>query len=273
MNVVSFFDGARMGYHSLEKAGRFVSGYVASEIDENAMAIANDNYPMCENVGDVTKWREWDVDWSSVDLLIGGSPCQGFSVCGKMLEFDDPRSALIKHYFDALEHIKSLNPSVKFLLENVKMSDECSDEISKRLGVEAMIINSKLVSPQLRNRYYWFNWDCEQPKDRGISLQSIVVDGFVGKPKSWCMLESWNRFPKKTESVKKRYARSMMPIVFASESLDFDGGWRPLNIVECEILQGVKLGYTNAIDPKKAMGVLGNGWQCDTLAHIFKAMP
>lgn len=75
-------------------------------------------------LGDVTKWRDWDIDWSKIDLLIGGSPCQGFSSSGKELNFKDPRSKLFFEYNDILNHIKSINPEVKFLLENVKMKKE-----------------------------------------------------------------------------------------------------------------------------------------------------
>ncbi len=271
--VVSLFDGARMGRASLDLANRNIGEYIASEIDTNAMAIANDNYPETIELGDVTKWREWDVDWASVDLLIGGSPCQGFSICGKQMAFKDPRSALITEYIDILNHIKSLNPNVLFLLENVKMSDENMISINELLGVDAMFIDSKLVSPGMRKRYYWFNWDCEQPKKQDITFQSILDSGYVEKEKSWCMLESWNRFPISTDSAKGRYKRSMMPIVFTSPDFDWDKGWREPSITECEKIMGVPVGYTKAVPDKIGKGVLGNGWECRTLSHIFKSMP
>lgn len=272
MNVLSLFDGARIGYKSLEIAGLTVTSYAASEICKEAMKVANDNYPNCFNLFDVAKWRSWEVDWASIDLLIGGSPCQGFSICGKRFEFEDDRSALIQCYFDILDHIKASNPNVKFLLENVKMAKHCEEAISEKLGVTAMRINSKLVSAQMRDRLYWFNWDVDQPLGKqNILLQDIIENGYVGKDKSWCMLESWNRFPTSMESAKKRYARSMMPIVFFNKSLMFEDGWRELTISECEILQGLPPGYTKAISAKKAKGVLGNGWQATTVAHILKA--
>lgn len=272
-NVMSLFDGARMGLCALKRAGVKVSWYSASEICENAISIANDNYPGCENLGDVTKWKEWDISWGDIDLLIGGSPCQGFSICGNRLEFSDERSALIQCYFDILNHIKSVNPDVKFMLENVKMSSECEIEISKQLGVDAMRINSKLVSAQMRDRLYWFNWDVKQPINKpNILLEDIIENGYVEKDKAWCMLESWNRFPTSMESARGRYKRSMMPIVFFNKSCSFEDGWRELTIHECELLQGVPPGYTKAIHPKRAKGVLGNGWQVDTVAHIFKGL-
>lgn len=272
-NVMSLFDGARIGFSALELAGKSINSYLASEIEPLAMAVANDNFPDVTELGDVTKWREWDVDWASIDLLIGGSPCQGFSVCGKKLAFKDPRSALIQEYLDILAHIKSVNPDVLFFLENVKMSDDNMLKISEMIGVDAMFINSRLVSPQMRQRYYWFNWDCPMPEDRGITFQSILESGYAAKEKSWCMLESWNRFPITEESAKGRYKRSMMPIIFSSPDFDWAKGWREPSILECERLMSLPDGYTKAIDPKKAKGVLGNGWERNTVAHIFKHMP
>lgn len=272
MNVLSLFDGARIGYKSLDMAGIKVNKYYASEICKEAITVANDNYPHCKNKGDIKQWKSWDIDWGSIDLLIGGSPCQGFSICGKRLEFEDDRSSLIQCYFDILERIRSLNPDVKFLLENVKMSFHCEDAISEILNVKPMRINSKLVSAQMRDRLYWFNWDAEQPKDKGILLEHIIENGYVDKDKSWCMLESWNRFPTSLESAKGRYKRSMMPVVFFNKSCMFEDGWRELTISECEILQGLPPGYTKSILAKRAKGVLGNGWQASTVAHIFKGL-
>ena len=152
------------------------------------------------------------------------------------------------------------------------MSNHCELAISEKLGVSAMRINSKLVSAQMRDRLYWFNWGVEQPEDKCIYLKDIIENGYVEKDKAWCMLESWNRFPTNMESAKGRYKRSMMPIVFFNKSCQFEDGWRELTISECEILQGLQPGYTKAITAKKAKGVLGNGWQAETVAHIFKSI-
>ena len=112
-------------------------------------------------------------------MLIGGSPCQGFSFAGKQLAFDDPRSALFFVYVDILNHIRSLNPGVKFLLENVKMKKEHLAVITEQLGVDPVFINSALVSAQNRQRYYWANWEFGQPEDKGIVLADVLEgDGF-----------------------------------------------------------------------------------------------
>ena len=166
MKVLSVFDGISCGMVSLERAGISVDAYYASEIDKNAIAISQKNYPDIIRLGDVTKWREWVIPWAEIDLLIGGSPCQRFSFAGKQLNFDDPRSKLFFEFVDILNHIKKHNPNVKFLLENVKMKAEWQDVISGYLGVKPIRINSALVSAAKRDRLYWANFDVKMPDDK-----------------------------------------------------------------------------------------------------------
>ena len=193
MNVLSLFDGISAGQVALERAGINVTNYYASEIDKYAIKVTMANYPDTIQLGDVTKWREWDIDWSSIDLLIGGSPCQGFSFAGKQLAFDDPRSALFFVYVDILNHIKSVNPNVKFMLENVKMKKEYLAVISEQLGVEPVFINSALVSAQNRQRYYWANWEFGQPEDKGIVLADILECGVVDRSKAHCIDANYHK--------------------------------------------------------------------------------
>lgn len=121
------------GQVALERAGIEVGAYYASEIDKYAIQITQKNYPNTVQLGDVNNWKNWNIDWASIDLLIGGSPCQGFSFAGKQLNFDDPRSKLFFVYADILNHIKKHNPNIKFLLENVKMKKEYQDVITETL--------------------------------------------------------------------------------------------------------------------------------------------
>lgn len=272
MNVLSLFDGISTGQQALVELGFKLSDYYASEIDSNAIHVAMDNHINTIQLGDVTKWRDWNIDWSSIDLLIGGSPCQGFSVCGNRLEFDDPRSALFQEYLDILNHIKKYNSDVKFLLENVKMSKYCEDKITEMLGVSPVFIDSSIHSAAMRKRLYWFNWDNHHIDNDDIYFQEILTDGYVEKKKSWCVLEAWNRFPVKTESAKGRYKRSMMPIIFSSPDFDWSKGWREPNVTETERLMCMPDGYTSAVKPKIAKGLLGNGWNLRTVKGIFKGL-
>ena len=185
MRVLSLFDGMSCGRISLDNLGVDCE-YYASEIDKYATKVSEANYPDIIRLGDVTKWKEWDIDWN-FDLLLGGSPCQGFSFAGKQLAFDDPRSALFFVYVDILNHIKSVNPNVKFLLENVRMKKEFLQVITDQLGVEPVIINSALLSAQNRVRFYWFNWQVEQPQDKGILLKDIIEQAETERDKSHCI--------------------------------------------------------------------------------------
>ena len=187
INVLSLFNGLSCGHLALDKVGMKVDKYYSSEIDKHAIQVCQYNYPKTVQLGDVTKWREWDIDWEKIDLLLAGSPCQGFSFAGKQLAFDDPRSKLFFVFVEILEYIRSVNPKVKWLLENVRMKKEHEYVISKTVGIEPVIINSALLSAQNRVRLYWTNFYTKkkglfeteycaipQPKDLGIMLKDVL---------------------------------------------------------------------------------------------------
>lgn len=188
LNVLSLFDGISCGRIALERAGVEYNMYISSEIDKQAILVSQENYPDTIQVGDVKKLKGDDLP--NIDLLIGGSPCQGFSFSGKQLNFDDPRSKLFFEFVRILEETK---PKY-FLLENVKMKKSNRDIISDYLGVEPILINSSLVSAQNRPRYYWTNIPkVNQPEDRGIFLKDIIEKDISLNDKSF-NLESkyWN---------------------------------------------------------------------------------
>lgn len=174
MKVLSLFDGISCGMVALERAGIPVDAYYASEIDKNAITISQKNYPDIIRLGDVTKWREWDIPWTEIDLLIGGSPCQGFSFAGKQLNFNDPRSKLFFEFVDILNHIRKHNPNVKFLLENVVMKKEYEDVISDCLKCKPICIDSEFITPMRRKRLYWFNFDAVEIAKRPCCLKDIL---------------------------------------------------------------------------------------------------
>jgi DNA (cytosine-5)-methyltransferase 3A len=171
MNVLSLFDGMSCGQIALDQLGIKVDNYYAAEIDKYAIEIAKKNYPKTIQIGDVTKIKGSDLP--KIDLLIGGSPCQGFSFAGKQLNFNDPRSAL---FFEFVRLLKETNPKY-FMLENVRMKKEYQDVISHYLNVEPIMINSALVSAQNRVRLYWTNIsNITQPENKGIVLKDILED-------------------------------------------------------------------------------------------------
>ena len=178
MKVLSLFDGMSCGRIALDQLGLPVEKYYASEIDKYAMQVSAANYPDIEQVGDICNLDP--KDYKDVDLILAGSPCQGFSFAGKQLAFDDPRSAL---FFEFIRLLKVIKPKY-FLLENVRMKKEFLQVISQQVsecypeipfGIEPIFINSSLLSAQSRQRYYWTNIPgIKQPEDRGIVLRDIL---------------------------------------------------------------------------------------------------
>ena len=278
MNVLSLFDGISCGRIALERAGIHVENYLSSEIEPNAIKIARNNYPDNWILGDVTKWREWDIDWKLIDLLIGGSPCQGFSFAGKQLAFDDPRSALFFVYVDILNHIRSVNPDVKFLLENVKMKKEHLSVITEMLGVEPVFINSNLVSAQNRQRYYWCNWGVTQPEDRGIELYQIIENNpeNVTEMSEVFINRQAGRKCLRTDFTGKASSLSAMEYVKNGRQGDYiqvqSGRFRKLTPIECERLQTLPDDYTAGVSNTQRYKAIGNGWTVDVIAHIFSQL-
>ena len=211
--VLSLFDGISCGRVALDRANIDVTTYYASEIDKYAITITQANWPETIQIGDVTKWREWDIDWSSIDLLIGGSPCQGFSFAGKQAGTDAvlngerisitsreeylsakdlgaeflSQSHLFWEYVLCLDYFRSVNPNGKFLLENVKMKKELLDLVTKSVGVDPVFIDSQTVSAQKRQRWYWTNWYFEQPEEVDVELQSILETGLTDRKKAYAL--------------------------------------------------------------------------------------
>jgi DNA-cytosine methyltransferase len=209
MNVLSLFDGMSCGQIALNKLGIKYDKYFACEIDKYAMQVTQHNFPDTIQLGDVQFVTKETFGTHKIDLVIGGSPCQGFSFAGKQLNFEDPRSAL---FFEFVRLVKELKPKY-FLLENVKMKKESQDIISKYMGVEPIEINSSLVSAQTRKRLYWTNIpNVSQPEDKGVVLRDIIESGciddrMVNEGKSHCLTARysgavwWNSIERKQRTM------------------------------------------------------------------------
>ena len=283
MKVLSLFDGISCGMVALERAGIDVEKYFASEIDEHAIKISKKNHPNIVHLGDVTKWRSWGINWNEIDLLIGGSPCQGFSFAGKMLNFDDIRSKLFFVYVDILNHIKSLNPNVRFLLENVKMKSEWQDVISECLGVQPVRINSSLVSAAKRDRLYWANFNIEMPTEKNITFDDInkhsdnwLSDSYIEK------VSKWKAQKKPLNNATFIGTNSKLPCLTArgynqchsGMILVSDGSkYRYLTNNEAELAMTLPIDYTEGISDRERARCIGNGWTVDVIAHILSCIP
>jgi site-specific DNA-cytosine methylase len=281
MIYLSLFGGMECGRIALDLMGESVTKYYSSEIDKYAIAEVKTNYPDVIQLGDITQWRTWLIDWWDIELVFGGSPCQGFSFAGKQLAFDDPRSVLFFVYIDILNHVKSMrkivyNLDVDFMLENVKMKKQSLAVITDYMGVNGTFINSSLVSAQNRQRWYWSNWDISQPTDRELYL----VDILESNPLSFTLMSD--------TFVKRQKGRSCLRDDFSGKAVSLSAmeyvkngrqgdyikcghySYRKLTVIECCRLMGVPDDYFKVSSNTQAYKMLGNGWQIDTIIHILK---
>lgn len=308
LNVLSLFDGMSCARIALDKLN-VPCRYYACEIDKYAIKVAKQNYPETIHMGSVT-----DLHWNDkalhdhlqpkIDLLIGGSPCQGFSFAGNQLNFDDERSKL---FFEYVRILKETKPKY-FLLENVRMSKQSQDVISEALGVEPITINSNLMSAQNRHRLYWTNIPFDMPTDKELVLADVLEDGITDRTKSHCL--DANYF--KGGNLKSYFEKHRRQLVFSEEGLcqvgeaDLNGhdlikrvyhakgksptlntctggnrepkvfvaptNWRKLTPLECERLQTVPDGYTKGVSNTQRYKMLGNGFTVDVIAHILEGI-
>tara|TARA_R110000851_G_scaffold144518_2_gene283670 strand:+ start:31 stop:936 length:906 start_codon:yes stop_codon:yes gene_type:complete len=299
MKVLSCFDGMSCGQIALNKASIDYSTYYASELDKYAIQVTQANYPNTVQLGDI---RSVDhLALPKIDLLVGGSPCQGFSFAGKQLNFEDPRSKL---FFDFVRLKDTLKPKY-FLLENVRMSKQSQDIISKYMGCEPVAINSALVSAQSRQRLYWTNIPFTMPEDKGIVLGDVLETGFTDRDKSHCIDANYFKggnlksyfdkgrrqlvFNKPVQVNPSKKAGGKQPYIqdrvfskqgkshaltasFASRTNVDDNGFRKLTPLECERLQTVPEGYTNHVSNTQRYKMLGNGWTVDVIATILEGI-
>ena len=299
ITVLSLFDGISGGKLALERAGTPVERYFASEIDKYAIQISKKNHSDIIHVGDVRKVR-YDADSCmlhtengsyyvrKIHLILGGSPCQGFSMAGGRLNFDDPRSQL---YFEYERLLSECTPTW-FLLENVRMNKESRDVITRNLGVEPVLINSSVFSAQHRERYYWTNIPIgDLPEDKGLTIKDVLSpESAIGLPRR--PLAKLHEKSTRRDNGCKRVGsadirgRDITRRVYSMSGkcptlTTMQGGhrhpkitedkktWRRLSPLECERLQTLPDNYTEGVSDTQRYKAVGNGWTIDVVAHIL----
>lgn len=288
MNVLSLFDGMSCGQIALNRIGIKDYKYYASEIKNHAIKCTQYNYPDTIQIGDVTKIHYKDgilytengeYKVGKIDLLLGGSPCQDFSILkvnGKGLEGDKS-----KLFYEYLRILKEVSPDF-FLLENVKMKTESKKQLDEYLGTEGKLINSNLVSYQNRPRFYWSNISFNIPDDKQVNFQNFKETENLDK----YML---NKTPSRTRMWNNgngRNNRSGCANVTNSEKIycitrkqdrcpnaglvAYKDFCRYLTRKELEQGQTVPIGYTDCVSYNQAQDLLGDGWTVDVIAHILR---
>ena len=309
MKVLSLCDGMSCGQLALKKLGIPIEAYYAAEIKDVAIKVTLDNFPNTIEIGDVNQvsykdgiltTENGDLQVGQIDLVMFGSPCQTFSLAmiteHRVGLEDKEKSGLFYECYRILQEVK---PKY-FLMENVRsMKDKDRDFISQVMGVEPIMIDSALIAPAMRKRYYWTNIEgVEQPKKKDIPLQSILTSGYTERQKARCLTVSDSR--PLTTSVKmfhRFYYKGFNTLVFKDrqhylnckqyyddnykgmaakdipvDETDVFDGVRYLNQLELERCQTVPEGYTKILTRNEAADVLGDGCTIDVIAHILSYM-
>ena len=295
MNVLSLFDGMSCGQIALERAGVKVNQYYASEIKVHAIKVTKEHYPNTIHIGDVTKvsyedgvlyTENGEFKVGTIDLLIGGSPCQNFSMArASMYEIDGLKGEKSKLFYEYLRLLKEIKPKY-FLLENVKMKKESYNQLNKYLGVEGIPINSNLVSYQNRPRIYWTNIpNVLPPTDKKINFQDYKDTDY-----DYCRQFKVNRTPSRermwNNGKGKGSTLGSCPNITNAEKIycitrkqdrcpnsgliEFDDFCRYLTRREIELGQTLPIGYTDSLSYGQMQDLCGDGWTVDVIAHIFK---
>lgn len=307
IKVVSLFDGMACGMQALKQAGIPVKEYHAFEIDKHAIQVAMNNHPKIIQHGDVNDFNF--RKFKDVDLLLGGSPCQGFSSAGYQKGFDDPRSRLFWRFVDAKIQIKPKH----FLLENVRMKKDYLDVITRAMGVDPILLDSASVSAQTRKRYYWTSWlNLGGLPELGVKLQDIIEKGVVDRDKSYCIdahyykggnasmyFDKHRRQQVICASLRGQYMRNGILLGRSKrhedakivQCLELAGTknktncltsvkkdnviiqnhqLRNLTVLECERLQTLPEGYTEGPSNTQRYKMIGNGWTVRVIQYLLE---
>ena len=281
--VLSLFNGMNTLRQAMENVGIPVKKYYSSEIKPYAIKLTQHHFPDTIQLGDITKWREWDIDWSEITFIGSGSPCQDLSAAGRQNGINGSRSKLFFTFIEILNHCRKLNQNVLFLQENVGSANTFDVGImSRELGLYPVRINSELLTAQLRDRYYWTNIKTKQtmfdtvtdiptPEDRKIYLKDIIENGYVLRDKSNALLESdYKCFVKdqvkENTLIQKRIKKGKQTPVLVYLAED---NVRTVSTVEMCRLQGFPDNYCDILSKSQAASLLGDGWTLPVIEHIL----
>lgn len=279
MNVLSLFDGMSCGQIALERAAVKIDKYYASEIKESALKLVATRYPHTIQLGDV---RNVQLP-GYIDLLIGGSPCQGISRLNQNQEgLEHTESILFWEFVRLYKAAKEVNPSLLFLLENTPGKKIATQLITKTMGVRPIRFNSAMVSAQNRPRLYWTNIGVNtMPVNKRLTTKDVFEDSM---PEDLLCSEgrsNWLNNESGKKSIAKGYTRinpypksgciTAQGHVKWNCNYIFKGGkYRVLSIKELERLQTLPEGYCDGLEYKKAYDLIGDGWTIDIISHILK---
>jgi len=275
MRVLSLFDGISCARVALERAGHTIDTYYASEVEVNAIKVAQKNHPTTVQLGSVV-----GLVPPECDLLIGGSPCVDLSIAKKNRKgLEGERSGL---FWEWVRVWKEAKPTW-WVLENVaSMPKKDRDIITATLGVEPVMFNAALVSAQSRKRLFWTNIKFDLPEDRGIMLKDILqapADVKVGREIGRRLNADGHRadadatltYQRRIETREDGKCGTLTSV--QKDNLVVSDVVRKLTPIECERLQGLPDNYTEGIAMTHRYKCCGNAFNVDVVAHILRGIP
>ena len=275
MVVLSLFDGISCGRVALEKAGVNVEKYYASEIDEESMRASKNNYPDIIQIGDICSIGHI----AGIDLLIGGSPCQGFSSSGSHKGLKDPRSKLFYEYL----RIKNTVQPKWWLFENVIMDRKSQGIISNELGCEPLKLDAKSISAQRRNRLYWTNIPYytnfqKKPKtmkdvlNPSLHLEDITDRFYAKKEGTLAYVKSRKQLFSFSDQAYSMPTQGQRISNTGATNIKIGNRIYIYNADGAEVMHGLPEGYTRGFSKTSRYKMIGNGWHVDIVADIFRAL-
>jgi DNA (cytosine-5)-methyltransferase 3A len=292
-SVLSLFDGISCGQIALNKVGIKYKNYFASEIDIRAINVTMENYPNTIQLRDIINIKSSNLP--EIDLMMRGSSCQLFSLAGTktgMVTSENIDVLTLEKYLELkadgyvfkgysylfweyVRLLKEIKPKY-FLLENVMMSPKWKNVITEALGVRLIEINSSLLSFQSRKRLYWTNIPFETLiEDKKIlfcnNYFKVYDESLVSKSREL------NKIKRPKSRICSIYSEKLPTLLKEQENKATDSilikhrdVYRYPTREESEMMQTVPIGYTKNAKYNDAMGLLGNRWTVDVIAHFFK---
>ncbi|HBB9486004.1 TPA: DNA cytosine methyltransferase [Escherichia coli] len=250
-------------------------------------AFYDKNYSWVKGVKTSTHTGEWktvynfevavDNTYTANNIVVHN--CQAWSVAGKQGGINDPRGMLFHTMVDIYQHIKSLNPNLKVLFENVKMKEDFKQYINSVLEMTPVLINSQHYTPHFRQRYYWCSTDklfIPPALSNAPKLQDILDDGwYTDRTASYCI--DANYF--KGGDCNQYFNKSRRQLVFRDPTINrqylLENGkrnidYRHLSVVECCKLQGIPVDFFKVSSKTQAYKMLGNGWTMPVISHLLR---
>lgn len=286
ITVLSLFDGLSCGQLALSELGLQIDKYYASEIEKNAIQITQNNFPKTIQLGDINDWKNWNINWKNIDLLLFGFPCQSFSLVRNGKGFEDERGKLFFIARDILNHIKNVNPNIKFLAENVPMKVEIANYISKELNVGPILLNSEYFSAQIRERLYWTNIPLlslpEYCEEILLDILQFNVDEKYYYKEDY-ILHGWDKRVIATLNINGHdILKRVNNPLFKCQTLTavcggnqhkkvlYNGRVRKLTPLEYERLMNIPDEYTSGISDSARYKMIGNGWEINTIKYLLQ---